>query len=487
MTNTQHLHHSDGQDSPTMVEVVADALVKTAAPVLPDVFWQADSLQKAFASRHFGQLLKAYRNAYTPTLKQDYLASWLGITQGQVSRIERSDTPVTDLAKLSRWALRLHIPTDYLWFSPDSCGCSSTAESLILDTGQSEDENVKRRTLLRQFRLGASFLTVSAVQGIQVAETVQGIQVAKASPLQYKIGKSDVEFIREMTSNFRRLDNRFGGGHAYSIVDNYLTSHVEPTIRAGRYSASLRSGLFLAAAELHQLAGWMAYDMADQANGRRHLHAALKLCEEVRNDGLAAEMLAGMSHQASFNRQADNAVELASAAGYTARRAGLPKLQAEAAVMEAHGLALRGDHRGCITALQRAEQHFVRETTESPEWLGYFDEAYLSAKFGHALRDLKRPIDAERFARNSLKMTEGYERARLFNNALLAGVLADQGKLDESIQHASLAVKMSDGMRSVRTVTFLTDVYNRLLPYKNEEPVKALYRSMKGAGVRVAN
>jgi hypothetical protein len=290
--------------------------------------------------------------------------------------------------------------------------------------------------------------------------------------------------MREMTSNFRRLDNRFGGGHAYSVVENYLATHIEPTIRFRRYSDSLRSELFLAAAELHQLAGWMAYDTGDQLNGRRHLNAALKLCEEVRNDALAAEMLAGMSHQASFHRQADAAVELASAAGYTARRAGIPKLQAEAAVMEAHGLALRSDHRGCIGALQRAERYFVQDAGQSPDWLAYFDEAYLSAKFGHALRDLNRPAEAERFARNSLKMSEGYERGRLFNTALLAGVLADQGQVDESVQHAGLALKMSNSMRSVRTSTYLVDVGNRLLPYKNKESVQALYRSMKHAGIR---
>jgi hypothetical protein len=195
-------------------------------------------------------------------------------------------------------------------------------------------------------------------------------------------------------------------------------------------------------------------------------------------------MLAGMSHQASFNRQADAAVELATAAGYTARRAGIPKLQAEAAVMEAHGLALRGDHRGCITALQRAEKLFVSDTGETPEWLEYFDESYLSAKFGHALRDLGKPTDAERFARGSLKMSDRYERGRLFNTALLAGVLADQGKIEESVQHASLAVQMSNSMRSARTTGYLNDVCNRLLPYKDKESVQILYRSMKNIGVR---
>jgi hypothetical protein len=341
---------------------------------------------------------------------------------------------------------------------------------------QLEDENVQRRTLLKTIGLGASFLTVPADQVAQVTETL--------TP-QYAIDRRDIAVMREMTSNFRSLDNRFGGGHAYSVVDNYLTTHVEPTIRFSRYSEAMRSDLFLAAVELYQLAGWMAYDTGDRANGARHLNTALSLCKEVRNDALAAEMLAGMSHQASFNRQADSAVQLATAAAYAARRAGIPKLQAEAAVMEAHGLALRRDHRGCIAALQQAEKLFMADPGKTPEWLSYFDEAYLNAKFGHALRDLQMPSEAERFARNSLQMTDGYERGRMFNTALLSGVLADQGKVDESVQHASLAVQMSNSMRSVRTNTYLTDVYNRLLPYKEKESVQKLYRSMKAAGVKV--
>jgi hypothetical protein len=447
----------------------------TAAPVLPAAFWEAEALQDAFRSRHFGQLLKAYRCAHTPVLKQVTVAVWLGLTQGQISRIERSNTPVRDLAKLAAWAMLLHVPANQLWFSFDSDGCSSSAESPTMGADQLEDENVQRRTLLKTIGLGASFLTVPSGQNRHASEPILP---------QYTLDRRDVAAMREMTSNFRRLDNRFGGGHAYSVVDNYLGTHVESTIRSRRYSEALRGELFIAAAELYQLAGWMAYDTGNQADGRRHLRTALKLCEEVRNDALAAEMLAGMSHQASFNRQADAAVELATAAGYTARRAGIPKLQAEAVVMEAHGLALRGDHRGCITALQRAEKLFVSDTGQTPEWLEYFDESYLSAKFGHALRDLGKPTDAERFARGSLKMSDGYERGRLFNTALLAGVLADQGKIEESVQHASLAVQMSNSMRSARTTSYLNDVYNRLLPYKDKESVQVLYRSMKNVGVR---
>ncbi|MPZ66627.1 MAG: hypothetical protein GEU83_14320 [Pseudonocardiaceae bacterium] len=61
----------------------------------------------------------------------------------------------------------------------------------------------------------------------------------------------------------------------------------------------------------------------------------------------------------------------------------------EAAVMEAHGLALAKDTRDCLAALRESEEAFAAATErERPDWLGYFDGAYLAAKFGHCFRDL---------------------------------------------------------------------------------------------------
>ncbi|MGH4007128.1 MAG: hypothetical protein ACRDTH_02985 [Pseudonocardiaceae bacterium] len=69
---------------------------------------------------------------------------------------------------------------------------------------------------------------------------------------------TDVQIIREMTQTFRRLDNRFGGGHARSAVTNYLASDVLPLLREGRYRDDVRRDLSVAVAELDQLqGGWL--------------------------------------------------------------------------------------------------------------------------------------------------------------------------------------------------------------------------------------
>ena len=147
--------------------------------------------------------------------------------------------------------------------------------------------------------------------------------------------------------------------------------------------------------------------------------------------------------------------------------------------MEAHGLALQGDTKACIAALQEAEDQFCRVRIQNiPLWLRYFDQAYLSAKFGHTLRDLGQPVNAERFARQSLRMTNGYERGRAFNTALIAGVLADKGDLDESVAYAQQALHLFDNIRSTRAVSYMTDVAYRLNRFNQDIRVQSLYKNM---------
>ena len=138
------------------------------------------------------------------------------------------------------------------------------------------------------------------------------------------------------------------GGTLVPTVTNYLASDVVPLLHEGRYRDSVRGELSAAVAELNQLAGWMAYDVGDSDSGRRHLRNAMHLCRDVRDDALAGEMLAGMSHQAAFQRSAALATDLARAAKDNAKRAGMPALVAESAVIQAHGLALMSDAHGWL-------------------------------------------------------------------------------------------------------------------------------------------
>lgn len=417
----------------------------------PEEFWERPALRDALLSRHFGRVLYAYRHEHRPVLTQARVGRWLGLTQGQISRLERDDEPAHDLKKLVEWARSLGIPERYLWFR--------FPERLAV-VGQAAPAPT-----------ASSFGWFGASAGRVPAARVE---------------HGDVASVREMTAAFRKLDNRYGGGHARSMVAGYLSSNVVPLLREGRYRHEVRRELAGAVAELGQLAGWMAYDVGDVDAGRRHLRQSLRLCQEVGDDALAAEMLAGMSHHAAFYREPLLARDLARAAKDNASRTGLPALVAESTVMEAHGLALLKDVRGCIAALGEAERAFsAGGDADRPEWLSYFDSAYLAAKFAHCFRDLDRPVEAERYARRSLEMSEGYDRGRLFNTALLSSVLADQRRVEEACQTGSRAVALAGGVRSVRVTAYLEDVARRLAPYRREDVVRALYEEMAAVGVPV--
>ncbi len=88
------------------------------APDVPPGFWQASAqLRDALDAWHMGRVIAAYRTHphHNPPLTQAVVAGWMDITQTQLSRIE-SGEPLTDLAKLIRWAETLHIPETLLWF-----------------------------------------------------------------------------------------------------------------------------------------------------------------------------------------------------------------------------------------------------------------------------------------------------------------------------------------------------------------------------------
>ena len=100
------------------------------APAVPPDFWMTDRMSDAFANRHMGQIIYAYRthSFHGATLSQEIVARWACISQTQLSRIE-SGPPLHDLKRLMHWAHTLRIPQRLLWFDlGEPSGISKTGE-----------------------------------------------------------------------------------------------------------------------------------------------------------------------------------------------------------------------------------------------------------------------------------------------------------------------------------------------------------------------
>jgi hypothetical protein len=283
------------------------------------------------------------------------------------------------------------------------------------------------------------------------------------------IGMVDVDDIRKATRAFRVLDNRMGGGRIRPTVVDYLHGNIVPLLHDARCTESVRRELFSSAAEVAQLAGWQAYDLEQQGIAQRYLVQALSMARFAGDDGLGGEILAAMSHQAIWVSQPTQAIDLAHAAQKAGDRAGLPVLETEALVMEAHAHALLEDPAACSKALKRASVTFDRDGTDTPAWLGYFDEAYLAARIAHTFRALGQGDATTKYARRSLEMDERFVRGKAFNIALLAAGYVAQREVEQACATGREAVDRVVTLHSARAVTYIRNLLVDLSEYEDVE------------------
>ena len=210
-----------------------------------------------------------------------------------------------------------------------------------------------------------------------------------------------------------------------------------------------------------------------QGLAQRYLVQALTMARFAGDEGLGGEILAAMSHQAVYVARPDQAIDMAQAAQLAGRRAGLPILQTESIVMEAHGHALRKDAGSCSRALRRAETTFSQTTgRDLPAWLSYFDEAYFAAKIAHCFHALEQGQQTEKYALRSLDMDPRYIRGKAFNLALLAIGYALQGELDQACLRGRDAVDLVGSLDSARAITYIRRLLRELVPHAHEGQVR---------------
>jgi hypothetical protein len=300
-----------------------------------------------------------------------------------------------------------------------------------------------------------------------------------ASPSR-NIASTDAEVIGEMVLVLRRVDNRFGGGYARGVVLGYLNGEVHHVLRAVQAQGGVPRRLMQVVAELTQLAGWISHDVGEDRLARQYFGESLKLARTAEDEAFTAEVLAGMSHQAAYLGDGRTAVDAAQEAARHAVRSNVPVLVSEAAAMEAHGYALCGDTRACLVALRTAERTLDAIADDNrPPWLEYFDAAYLAAKFAHVLCALGESKPAERFAVRSLRMSDGYERGRLFNTVLLARVHADAGELDAACELGRRSVAMARKIRSTRGLRYLAELRSQLEPHATVPQARELREQIR--------
>jgi transcriptional regulator with XRE-family HTH domain len=284
-------------------------------------------------------------------------------------------------------------------------------------------------------------------------------------PAGVRVGMGDVDRLRATVEMFRELDNRFGGGHAREALIRYLQGDAVRLL-SGRYPDTVGSALLSAVAEATQLAAWMTYDSTPRSPlAQRYYIQALGLAQSGGDRLLGAGILDAMSHQATYTGRFREAANLAQAARTGTAGIANPTLTAHFYTMEARALARLGEARSCDLALAAAVTEYERRNPEAdPGWFQYFDEAELSAEFGHCLRDLSRAKDASEYAGRSVGASPDgrFARSDFFATMVLADSYLSAGEAEQACQTALAALAAGEQIRSGRCVNYLREFRDHL-------------------------
>ncbi|HEU5031966.1 MAG TPA: helix-turn-helix domain-containing protein [Spirillospora sp.] len=411
-------------------------------PAVPADFWNAAPLRTALDNWHIGQLIRAYRHHphHGPrALPQEVVARWLNITQTQLSRIE-SGPPVTDLDRLVPWARTLGVPSDLLWFK------------LQKETQAPPAARVTQRAVKPSLPAAA--------------------QHAVLSPLDNTLPSSQDPDMTTLHA-FRAADRQVGGGHLYPTVTSYLQSALAPRLFGSQTNRG-RTSIFTAAGGFTEMAGWMAHDAGHNQIARQHFRRSLDLARMGGDPHLAAHVYASMSHLSLHQDEPDKAISLARRGhAELADTPPAPALSARLYAMEARGLAALADGPACADALKHAERALERSPDDRPSpWVSPFDAGSLASEAARCMRQLGDLAEAERQARQIIKLrADSHTRSRAFARLLLVTVLIAQGRPDEACFQARETLNLIEGLSSHLVTQQLDELRALFRPHRANSTV----------------
>ncbi|WP_174186134.1 helix-turn-helix domain-containing protein [Nocardia barduliensis] len=395
-------------------------------------------MRDALATWHMGRVIFAYRQHphHGRTLPQELVAHWLGLTQAQLSRIEKGAAP-EQLSKLAQWSTALGVPPDLLWFKVRE---QTTAETKATDFQDDEADVRLARWLLRD---AASPLPTSTR-----GDELQRVALAIDDASRYFDG-SVVEFLRGELAVCKQKDGVHGPAAALP-----LTLGVLAVIR--RHSkdvkSAVRQSLLSLGADGAEFVGWLYRDLRRPVAAGYWYDRAIEMAQEASDLSMQGYLLLRKSQMAYDNRDNLRVLTFAQAASRGPWR--LPTaVQAEITQQEARGLAMQGEPFNQVERkLDEARQlHDTRTDDHEPAvGLGYDQHT-------HLLRSASCYIEAGKPAKAASlygivladgglsDRDEGYFRARR------AVALALSGEPDDAADEGLLAMRRAAEKQSART------------------------------------
>ncbi|GGO86789.1 sporulation protein [Wenjunlia tyrosinilytica] len=303
-----------------------------------------------------------------------------------------------------------------------------------------------------------------------------------------RVGRADLDELREAADDARRWDSRYGGGNwKAGSVTTCLRERATPLLR-GSFSDDVGRDLFSVTAELSRLAGWTAFDVGEHEVAQRHFIQALRLARAGADVQLGCYVLTTMAMQSLLRGFTNEAVDMAQGAFERAKHNAVPKVLAFAKLIEARAHARGGDPRSASRALAGSEDLLARANERSgdePVWIDFYDHARLSADATEVFRDLKDPRAVLAWNRQAAAMPPGVFTRSVGMRLAIVGTAHLQARdLDRGLELGNRSVDILARVESIRALDYVREFNDALAPWRREPAVREfVHRTRRELGV----
>lgn len=304
----------------------------------------------------------------------------------------------------------------------------------------------------RNFLTGAAYCVAAAALPLGEAQALE-YAARTTGP---RAGRPELDAVRDMTTAFTTVDERYGGQHGRRAVVQYLRDEVADLCES-RFAteAEQREALSLAA-NLVYLCGWKAYDASEHGLAQRYYLQAYALTRDAGDEQHGAWLLRIMAHNGMDVRQPEHTLNLADAALDRVRGRVSPMTEALFAITRARALAVAS--RGPEAASQiREAQDLVRrgEAEDVAHWAALWGSpaATVSSHTAKTFRALGDHANAERHYGASIRARRGavgQHRISALTLSSQAEEQAAQGHLEAACGTWGQALDLFSGVRSSR-------------------------------------
>ncbi|MQA11418.1 MAG: helix-turn-helix domain-containing protein [Pseudonocardiaceae bacterium] len=414
-------------------------------PAIPPDVWERSEMRQALAGREVSAVYRLLRRV---GISQRQIAAMTGQSQSEVSEILKG-RQVMAYDVLARIADGLGVPRGYMGLAYDEATEVQVVSAADQEQAE-EDESVKRRKFLAH---AASVTMGAAVLGSDSGTWASG---PTQTPAPGRIGMTDVRQVEAATRALRALDYQYGGGFCRDAVVAQLSWGQQMLNSHG--ADHVKGRLYVALADLHNLAGWTSFDIGLNDSARGHFAKALELAKQGDSEQLVANVLYRMGRVYLHQEEADDALKLFQLGQLAAQNSGSELAVAVLCANEAWAYAMLGNAEQSQKLLGRTKDEFARaDLTNAEAWVRFFNETDVYAMIGTVHTALALHDDAHtKYAIPALqKAIDGYgeemARSKTFNLSALATNHLLEGDIDHGSRVGRQAIDLAESVKSGRT------------------------------------